>query len=152
MALTIGRSFNVIINQGGIAHTPGYVFIKETASSIGKLFKGKGWYNGSFFQYKTDGAALFEGGRDELTLARFHELTGWLAPKVRAYPAKYAHSQGDTPGSMTVIAGTDEEAIAEARKFVEKGFRNGTWITVDIADGFYTAQNEHGSAVGKLTK
>lgn len=152
MALQIDRGFNVVINQGGIAHRPGYVFVTETASSNGKLFKGNGGHNGSFFQYKTEGASLFEGSREELTLSRFLDVTGWCAPDVKAYPAKYAHSPDDTPGAMTVIAGTDEEAMSKAREFVEKGFRNGTWITVDIENGFYNARNEHGRAVGKLTQ
>lgn len=66
------------------------------------------------------------------------------------YQIKYGHTQRDcTPGSLTLKATTDAQAIDETRKFVSDGYRNETWAAIDLADGrAYTVRNVRGKAVG----
>lgn len=67
------------------------------------------------------------------------------------YQITYGHTQSDcTPGTLTLSATNDADAINETRKFVADGYRNETWAAVDLADGrAYTVSNVHGEAVGK---
>lgn len=67
------------------------------------------------------------------------------------YTAAYGHEENCTPGRITITASNRDEAIAQARKFVEDGFRNLTWISLDLGDCGYAARNVHGRAVGELT-
>lgn len=69
-----------------------------------------------------------------------------------SYTATFGHSEHDVPGRMTLEASTEAEAIAEANKFVESGFRSGTWINVSLEDGVYGAANRDGKAVGSITR
>jgi hypothetical protein len=64
------------------------------------------------------------------------------------FEAKYGHDEYCTPGVMTIEATDESDAIAQARAFVEDGYRNKTWINLDIGDSAYRATNEHGKAVG----
>lgn len=65
------------------------------------------------------------------------------------YEMIYAHSDNDIPGSLPLRANTDEQAINEVRAFVEDGFRNGTWGSIEFADGSgYICHNRYGRAEG----
>lgn len=59
--------------------------------------------------------------------------------------ARYAHGPDDTPGTIT-LEGTEYLIKVKARSFVEDGFRNQTWITVDFGDHTYSVRNVHGVA------
>jgi|GEM_PF-2235579 len=67
------------------------------------------------------------------------------------YPAKFGHEENCTPGTMTINADSDGQAIQQAREFVASGLRNGTWINVDLSTGAYAARNIHGNAIGETT-
>lgn len=59
--------------------------------------------------------------------------------------ARYAHGPDDTPGTIT-LEGTEYVIKVKARSFVEDGFRNQTWMTVDFGDHTYSVRNVHGVA------
>lgn len=59
--------------------------------------------------------------------------------------ARYAHWPDDTPGTIT-LEGTEYLIKVKARSFVEDGFRNKTWMTVDFGDHTYSVRNVHGVA------
>lgn len=64
------------------------------------------------------------------------------------YTARYAHGDSGIPGDLTLAATSDPEAIAEVDALVADGYRNGTWATIELADGtVYRARNEHGRVV-----
>lgn len=67
------------------------------------------------------------------------------------YQIVYGHTQADcTPGTLTLAATTDDEAVAETRKLVQDGYRDETWATIDLSDGrAYNVRNIRGEAVGK---
>ncbi len=66
---------------------------------------------------------------------------------MNAYTIRYGHSETDIPGQFKIHAATDQDAINEVNAFVKSGYRNGTWATMAITDGYYAAHNEHGKAV-----
>lgn len=66
-----------------------------------------------------------------------------------AYKMIYAHCDSDIPGSLSLSAQTDAQAINEVRDFVEDGFSNGTWGSIEFADGSgYICHNRYGRAEG----
>lgn len=67
------------------------------------------------------------------------------------YPAKFGHQALCRPGETTITASSVEDAIAQAKRFVANGYRNDTWINVDLGDSHYSARNVHGQAVGEFT-
>lgn len=68
------------------------------------------------------------------------------------YTAKYGHDESGTPGRVEFEAGTQAEAIEQAKAFVRDGQRNGTWINMAIEGGAFAAVNEHGEAVSHTTR
>ena len=66
------------------------------------------------------------------------------------YQITYGHSQTKCgPGTLTLAAENDAEAVKEARKFVADGYRDATWAALDLSDGrSYNVQNVRGNAVG----
>lgn len=64
--------------------------------------------------------------------------------------AKYAHDANDIPGEL-VFEGSEEEIKKKARKFVQDGFRDGTWINIDFGDHAYAVRNVLGKAVARNT-
>ena len=65
------------------------------------------------------------------------------------YTAKYWHNPSDTPGTMTFNAIDDDDAIRQAKSFVEAGYRNETGLNMTLSDGSsYGLSNKHGLAVG----
>jgi hypothetical protein len=68
------------------------------------------------------------------------------------FTASFGHNHNDVPGHITLESTTEKDAIAEARRFVEAGYRNGTWINVDLGNGAYAASNQDGKAVGEVTR
>lgn len=67
------------------------------------------------------------------------------------YSMLYAHSNNDIPGSLVMDATTDEEAVKAVKKFVSDGYRNGTWASVDFANGsVYVCNNRYGEAKGAM--
>ena len=64
--------------------------------------------------------------------------------------ARYAHDPCDTPGTIT-LEGTKRLIKVKARSFVEDGFRNQTWITVDFGDHTYSVRNVHAVRVVETT-
>ncbi len=65
------------------------------------------------------------------------------------YTARYAHSDSDDAGVLSLDATTDAQAVAEVRRFVESGYRNQTWACVELQDGrSYCVRNQHGKALG----
>lgn len=69
---------------------------------------------------------------------------------MQTFTATFGHHERDIPGRMTLEATTEAEAIAEAKRFVEAGYRDGTWINVSLGNGAYSCANRHGKAVGEL--
>jgi len=67
------------------------------------------------------------------------------------YQITYGHSTADcVPGTLTLAATNDADAIKETQKFVAEGFRNESWAALDLADGrAYTVRNVRGNAVGQ---
>ena len=64
--------------------------------------------------------------------------------------AKFAHNANDIPGEL-VFEGTEDEIKEQARDFVKEGFRDGTWISVDLGDHAYAVRNILGKAVARNT-
>lgn len=60
--------------------------------------------------------------------------------------ALFAHAENDSAGRFQ-LEGTETEIRKQAREFVEAGYRNQTWITVDFGSYSYSARNSHGKAV-----
>lgn len=78
-----------------------------------------------------------------------HEPHGRFAAhkqaKDRVFPvAFYAHLS-----HLESFDGTRDEIIQQANKFVETGYRNSTWVSVDLGDALYIARNVHGKSVGQ---
>jgi hypothetical protein len=71
--------------------------------------------------------------------------------KTATYAAKFGHQIDCAPGEMVISADSVSDAIEQALLFVADGYRNGTWINVDLGNSFYSARNVHGQAVGELT-
>jgi hypothetical protein len=71
--------------------------------------------------------------------------------EIMTYQIIYGHTHADsTPGTLTLAATNDADAIRDIRKFVADGYRNETWAAIDLADGrAYTVRNVHGKAVGR---
>jgi hypothetical protein len=69
---------------------------------------------------------------------------------MKTYQITYGHTMADcTPGTLTLKATTDTEAIKEIREFVAEGYRNETWAAIELADGrFYNVRNVRGEAAG----
>lgn len=63
------------------------------------------------------------------------------------YTARYAHSESDTPGSLEIVAIDHDDAKRQARQFVADGYRNGTWINLDLGESSYAARNVNGKVV-----
>lgn len=70
------------------------------------------------------------------------------------YQIAYGHTMADcTPGTLTLAATNDDDAIRELCAFVADGYRNETWAALDLANGGgYTARNVRGNAVGQYIR
>lgn len=67
------------------------------------------------------------------------------------YTARYGHNDNDMPGRITIQADSGEDAIAQAKAFVEAGQRNGTWISVTLSDTEVAGyRNVNGRAIGGI--
>lgn len=63
------------------------------------------------------------------------------------YTAKYWHNQSDTPGAITIDASYDDDAISQAKEFVESGYRNETGLSMTLSNGSsYWLYSKHGKA------
>ena len=68
---------------------------------------------------------------------------------MHTYRIRHADNEHDTPGDLTLEAGTDAAAVQQVRELVEQGFRNTAWASVRLKDGrCYIAHNVHGEARG----
>lgn len=89
----------------------------------------------------------------ESQLGQPSELEGALLDEELAdepsYSVRYAHSDSDVPGTLTMSAKTDAAFVEKLKAFVEEGFRNGTWANAELKSGAAVGyRNEHGKAVG----
>ena len=66
------------------------------------------------------------------------------------YQITYGHNlQNCAPGTLTLPATTDAEALKQISKLVTDGYRDETWAAVDLSDGrAYNVRNVRGHAVG----
>lgn len=71
--------------------------------------------------------------------------------RMNKYQITYGHTQADcTPGTLTLDATNDADAVDEVRKFVKDGYRGETWATLVLTDGrAYSMRNVRGDAVGR---
>lgn len=65
------------------------------------------------------------------------------------YPIRHADASNDLPGTMTIDADDDQDAIRQTRAMVAAGFSGEAWASVALPDGrCYVARNVRGEAVG----
>lgn len=66
------------------------------------------------------------------------------------YTMRYGHAANAIPGTLTLDAKDDANAVAELREFVAAGYRSETWANVDLSDGrTFGAHNKSGIAIGR---
>lgn len=72
-----------------------------------------------------------------------------MSKQTHTYSARYGHADNCVPGTLQIEADTREDAIKQAKKFVEDGYLNQTWINLTLSDTETAAYtNAHGKAVG----
>lgn len=84
MSIDVDKFGNVIVNQGGIAHRPGWVAISVKQNTLGQnenwhLVRGFGYWEAGLFKVKSNGRPIkVECNPSELSIDQFIGLTGWV--------------------------------------------------------------------------